>query len=303
MNLRQRPYAGPQDEPPMRAMAAETAARHLHWLDLPYRMSSWSFRQPGCTFLFEDAEGHLQGWFSLQTPFWMIDLYARAEPDYPEILACAARQAGQLTGTPFGRPLWFTGVFEDARERIASLEQAGYACQSFLPEDAWLKVWLSRSLQTDLPAPALPDGFALRPLAGAAEAGAYVDLHRAAFGTENMTLDWRLASLAQPGCRPELDLVVQAPDGRLAGFCVGWVGRAPGGDLLGQVEPMGVLPEFQRLGLGRALLRETFLRMASLGARRVYVECDGYPDGPDFLNYQSAGFALERKFLVYRLPA
>jgi ribosomal protein S18 acetylase RimI-like enzyme len=66
------------------------------------------------------------------------------------------------------------------------------------------------------------------------------------------------------------------------------------------VEPLGVHADFRRKGLGRALLAETFRRMAGLGVPRVYVECDGYPDGPDYLNYQSAGFALERKFLVFR---
>lgn len=300
MNLRVREYAGLEDDAAMRSLAAQCAQSSLHWMDLPYRMSGWSFWQPGCTLLFEDTDGKLQAWASLQTPFWFIDLYALQEELLPEILARMDRQAVSLAHTPFGHPSWFVGVFEDQTRQMELLEQAGYVCQSFVEEDAWLKVWLSRELSAPLAAPHLPEGFVLRPLAGRSEVAAYVDLHRAAFGTNNMTESWRKAVLAQPGYQPELDLVVQAPDGRLAGFCIGWLGRSPGGELCGQVEPMGVHADFRRLGLGRALLVETFRRMAGLGVGRVYVECDGYPHGPDYLNYQAAGFALERRLLVYR---
>ena len=300
MKLRARAYAGLADQPAMCALARECAASSLHWLDFPYRASSGSFAQPGATLLFEDETGRLQAWASFQTPFWMVDLYARAESLLPDILAQLDAGARALLHTPLGHPAWFIGAFEGDAQRIAHLERAGYTCVSFLPEDAWLKVWLARRLPAELDAPTLPDGFELRSLAGAAEVHAYVDLHRAAFGTNNMTQDWRAATLAHPAYRPELDLVVQAPDGRLAGFCIGWLERGLDGGMCGQVEPIGVHADFRRLGLGRALLAETFRRMATLGASEVYVECDGYPDGPDYLNYLASGFALRRKFAVYR---
>ena len=303
MKLKARGYVGAADDQEMLELAAEMADSYLHWIDLPYRSSSWSFDMPGNTFLFEDGEGALQGWASFQTPFWFVDLYARHvqedRNDLPEILAWLDEKAANLLDTPSGHPIWFTGVFEGDAERTATLEQAGYTCISFVEENAWLKVWLAREVGGDLPVPALPPGFILRPLAGAAEVDAYVALHRHAFGSENMTHDWRLRTLAHPGYRPDLDLVVQAPDGRLAGFLIAWVAAGVDGVLYGQVEPMGVHEDFRRMGLGRALLYETFRRMANLGAKRVFVECDGYPDGADYLNYAAAGFELQRKFLVY----
>ena len=59
----------------------------------------------------------------------------------------------------------------------------------------------------------LPPGFTIRPAGGAAEAEAWVVLHRAAFGTERMELEERLAMLAEPEYDPQLDLVAVAPDG------------------------------------------------------------------------------------------
>jgi len=300
MRLKARFYAGAADDRAMLELAAEKAASYLHWIDLPYRSSSWSFRLPGATTLFEDDGGRLHAWASFQAPFWFVDLYARQDEDLPELLAWIDTQAAGLLDSPGGRPIWFTGVFEGDMPRIAALEQAGYACVSFIENDAWLKVWLARDLAGDQSRPVLPPNFILRSLAGEAEVDAYVALHRHAFGSENMTRGWRLATLAHPDYRPELDLVVQAPDGRLAGFCIGWIAQAPDGTLHGQVEPMGVHEDFRRLGLGRALLYETFRRMAAIGAKLVFVECDGFPVGADYLNYAAAGFSLRKKFLVYR---
>jgi ribosomal protein S18 acetylase RimI-like enzyme len=66
------------------------------------------------------------------------------------------------------------------------------------------------------------------------------------------------------------------------------------------VEPLGVHPDFQRRGLGRALLAEQFRRAARRGARQMYVECDDYPDGPAFAFYQTAGFTIYKKIAIYR---
>ncbi len=67
------------------------------------------------------------------------------------------------------------------------------------------------------------------------------------------------------------NLVGIAPDGRMAGFCIGWL--APEQHAV-QIEPAGVDPEFQRLGLGRALMFELFQRCKALGVERVFVETD-----------------------------
>ncbi len=66
-----------------------------------------------------------------------------------------------------------------------------------------------------------------------------------------------------------------------------------------QVEPTGVHPDFQRFGLGRALLAEMFRRMCACGARRATVETYSYM-GPALALYTAAGFRPVGRVLKYR---
>ncbi len=114
---------------------------------------------------------------------------------------------------------------------------------------------------------AVPDGFAIRPLAGAA----YAEAHRAVFDSQAMTAQWRERTIGMPFYQPGLDLVAVAPDGTLAGFCVGWHEPARG---VAQVEPLGVHPRCQRRGLSRALLTEMLRRFKSRGASVAIAETE-----------------------------
>ena len=106
--------------------------------------------------------------------------------------------------------------------------------------------------------PRLPPGFTIRPMGGEAELEAYVALHRAAFGTGNMSVDYRRTIMSAPDYLPELDLVAVAPNGELAAFCVCQIfpddtPRA-GGQREGWTDPIGTHPAYQRLGLAKALM-------------------------------------------------
>jgi ribosomal protein S18 acetylase RimI-like enzyme len=115
-----------------------------------------------------------------------------------------------------------------------------------------------------------------------------------------MTVEWRLSTLQQTAYRPELDLVVVAPDGQLAGFCVCWFdANGPDGRPSGQVEPLGIHQDFQGQGLARAIIAEGIRRLHQLGAECVLVETDNYRPAAIAL-YESAGFRTTRKVLVYR---
>jgi ribosomal protein S18 acetylase RimI-like enzyme len=134
----------------------------------------------------------------------------------------------------------------------------------------------------------LPPGFTLRALAGVSEAGAYAGLHRAAFGTQSMTGQWRARTLRMPRYRRDLDLVAVAPDGTLAGFCVGWLDAAR---RTGHVEPLGVRPGCTGRGLAQALLSELSRRLAAAGAERVRVEADP-ANAAALRSYEAAGFRV-----------
>jgi ribosomal protein S18 acetylase RimI-like enzyme len=149
---------------------------------------------------------------------------------------------------------------------------------------------MRRSLDGWIPEPSPPEGFFLRPIGGEREVEAYVEAHRAAFGSTAVTADWRRRSLRDPRYRPALDLVAATPDGRLAAFCICWMARMADGHLLGQVEPVGVRPDYRGLGLGRALLHEGFRRLQVLGAESVEIEHVDWNEAAGSL-YRSVGFS------------
>lgn len=301
--LAARAYQGERDAHRMADLARQDASGQIHLVDLPYRLSSWAFDDPLNCALWEGQGGELAGWAALQPPFWAIDiaLHPRApESLLPEMLRWADRRASAVRGSGSGRPAWFLNAFDWQQQHARAFEQAGFASQQDVGEDSWSKVLFGRAGQAPPPSAALPDGFTIRPLQGAAEVDAYVALHRAVFQSPNMTAGWRARTLQHPGYRPDLDLVAVDPGGALAGFCIGWLtphGR--GGQPDGQIEPFGVREDVRRLGVGRALLAECLTRMRQLGAAHVGVETDNYRDAA-FRFYESVGFAVEQTIIVYR---
>lgn len=84
---------------------------------------------------------------------------------------------------------------------------------------------------------------------------AYVTAHRLAYGTEMMTKEMRLAIMRQPCYKPDLDLVVEAPQKSLAAFCVGSNYEEENieeGFHEGEISIVGVHPDYRRCGLRKA---------------------------------------------------
>ncbi len=166
-------------------------------------------------------------------------------------------------------------------------------------EDSWSKVLMRRPAQAPVAEYSLPEDFVIRPLAGESEVAAYVALHRATFESRSMTDEWRTRTLRWPEYVPDVDLVVVAPDGRLAGFCIGWLNHNIAGETVGQIEPLGVHADFRHLGLGRAVLSECLRRLYRCGARHILVETDNYR-GAALDLYESVGFRGIQDVLVFR---
>lgn len=144
-----------------------------------------------------------------------------------------------------------TNCAESNPARLAFLTSRGYIAQ---PEQT---LSLARRLSEPIPAPALPPGYNIRPLKGESEAEAVAALHCAAFGSDYMTTENRLAMMRTPEYAPEMDLVVAAPDGSLAGYAMGFISNEENertGRKDGHVDPIATHPNHQRLGLARALL-------------------------------------------------
>ena len=253
---------------------------------------------PENTHLWFDGQ-HLVGWAVLQTPFWTIDITCR--PDavgylYPEMLAWAEQRARAAIQGMYGRPMWFVMVFRGQTERIQKLEEAGFTCQADVGENSWSKVLLRRPAVLPIKRYAAPAGYTIRPLAGEAEVESYVALHQSVFESKNMTAEWRARTLQHPAYHPDLDLVVEAPGGRLAAFCIGWLDEKT---MAAQIEPLGSHKDFRQFGLGRVVFAECLHRMQSLGAKNIFVETD--LDRSTALRlYRSYDFETAQDVLVYR---
>ncbi|MBL8057667.1 MAG: GNAT family N-acetyltransferase [Anaerolineales bacterium] len=292
MTFTSRPYSGPADLARLAALAAAHPADQRHVADLPYRLASWALETPDDARLWTAADGQLAGFAVLQGPWGTLDLgltpAARAGGLPAEMLAWGAAR-GAARARERGQPVdVYVELSPADADLAAAAEAAGFAAGAY------------EALRLELPLPAAhtgaaPEGLLVRPLRGEAECAAYVAAHRAAFGTANMTVAWRQRVLQAPAYAPDLDLVAEAAGGTLAGFCVGWL--APDG-AWAQVEPLGVVPDFQRRGVGRALLAELFRRMAARGARTAVVEPYA-GDEPAVRFYQSAGFTVTRCYQAH----
>ena len=267
MALSIRPTRIPADLPAMQLLAARHPECATHATDLPYRLTADGPAEAVEGRLWED-DGALVGWAVWLPGSWGMECAAepgRAADLYPEMLAWGAGQGAAFAASRAEpTPHWWMYARAQDRARIAALEAAGFERRD------WHNLRFERSLAEEPPAPTLPDGFTLRPLAGEAEVPAYVATHRAAFDLKAMNEPWRRRTLSAPGYRPDLDLVVGAPDGRVVAFAVLWLG--PDGE--GQFEPVGTHPEYQRRGLARALLLEGMRRLRAAGATRAVVETD-----------------------------
>ena len=145
-----------------------------------------------------------------------------------------------------------------------------------------------RTLSAKIPDAPLPDGFVVRNICGADEADlvkrAAVANH--AFNSTRSTLQTVRVLQEAPTYREDLDLVVVAPDGTFAAYCVIWFGEE---NRIGWYEPVGTHPAYRRLGLAKAMMCDGLWRLQALGAAEAYVGV-GTGEAANRL-YESAGFS------------
>lgn len=147
------------------------------------------------------------------------------------------------------------------RQRIAIVERHGFVT------DRVRTLHYARSMDEPICDHSFPPGFTYRSVEGETEVEKLVALHRAAFGTQKMTVENRLAIMRAPYYEPDLDLVAVAPNGDLAAFCI--CGFDVDDEHVGYTDPIGTHPHYQRLGLGKAIVTVGMLALRRRGARLV----------------------------------
>lgn len=288
-----RPFTGSADNERMIRLAHTFPDECLRAVDLPYRLASWSLDDPRNASLWEDETGSLLGFAVIQLPWFSVDTCAHpaaCDAGIEELMLVWVTERAQEIVDQTGQMLTlYIDAFEHNLDRLALLAAHGFVAEH--PST----IRMACSLNRVLPAPMLPSGFTLRPIDGERELREYVALHRAAFGAADMTIEWRKRTLQMPQYVPELDVVAVAPNGRLAAFCICWLGPKEGE---GYVEPLGVHPDFAGLGLGRAVLLEGLWRLQAHGATVALI--DRYEnDESARLLYESLGFRTHLRTVTY----
>jgi mycothiol synthase len=150
----------------------------------------------------------------------------------------------------------------DDSQRIETLNEKGYAPTGLST------ITLVRNLHDAIPWPVVPKGWRIRPVGGEAEAEALVALHRAAFGTDHLTLEERLSWMRAPHYMPALDLVPETAAGDLAGYCMCGIEREANeitGQSRGHTDPVAVRPDHRRVGAAKALISQGMRLLAEHG--------------------------------------
>ena len=99
-----------------------------------------------------------------------------------------------------------------------------------------------------------------------------------------------------PLYRGALHLVVEAPDSRIAAECIGWIDQK---NRIGLFEPVRTADEFQRRGVGKAMMATGLRRMMAAGVTLAKVS--HYLSNPAAGHlYRSLGFTAAFQRLVYQ---
>jgi ribosomal protein S18 acetylase RimI-like enzyme len=292
-----RPWQSDEDTSAIYALAALLPDEAIASAALPYQLSSWALDDPNNLMLWTTPDGALMAFALFQVPFATLcyGIHPDAEQATLEdaILVWSKERATTLameTGKQITYHIWPAESYIDTHARLA--------VQGFARQEGY-KFFFAQPLNGSIPAPMLPAGFTARPLAGFGEVEAATQLLCEAFVIDTVTIPWRRRILEQPSYRPELDIVIESPDGRLAAFCLLWL--HPHGHT-GQIEPMATHPDFQRLGLGSAAIYAGLAQVAALGASRAVVGTSGSNFRSQGM-YQATGFRLHHKRIGYQFTA
>lgn len=210
----------------------------------------------------------------------------------PATATVPAIQSDERAGTdepPMTARVW--SVAEDAPS-VRALAELGFEEG---PEPGFVH-FTGRIGELDLTAPRLPDGYRLGTIETIADVAARIVCSVAAFPGSTMTVEKYEFCRSTPLYRPRLDTIVQAPDGTVAAFALGWLDPLSGGV---ELEPVGVHPDQHRRGLGRAVCRAALRAAGSIGGDEVVIAAERVNPGAMGL-YGSLGLEVTARVAAYR---
>ena len=307
MTSEPRPYRDEQDIAKMKAILIEgrqsaNGSYYVHVGDLSW----WLFylnreddrRQN--IYLWEgqraDGASGVIGWSLFSPSFRAFDMFVRPEERggerAEEMFIWTEGRMREIVKEKGGENLRTMWVGEDDAALIALLERRGFARSDYHFR------YMTRPLDTPILESQLPPGYCVRHVAGEHEAQARAAASHGAFESEmhaEQHLQGYLKFMRSPAYTPGLDLVVAAPDGRFAAFCICWLDPV---NQVGLFEPVGTHPDFQRQGLGKAVMWEGLRQMKARDMTSAMV-CVEYDNPAAHRLYESVGFRTVKKIYTY----
>lgn len=125
-----------------------------------------------------------------------------------------------------------------------------------------------------------------------------VNLVRNAFGNPDFSEVRLRSTQSSPNYQAELNLVIVNPQGESVAYCMGWVEEI--NPKVGYIEPMGTHSEYRKNGFGKALAKECFKRLATMGVETAWVASNAEPDISNFL-YEALKPASVKRSYRYTL--
>jgi ribosomal protein S18 acetylase RimI-like enzyme len=150
-----------------------------------------------------------------------------------------------------------------------------------------------RPQEISIEKPTLPEGFSFRIVETREDFDALAKGVRRAFGHGEWFTGEVIAKIrSRSFFRPDLDLMVKAPNGDLAAFCTFRIDPMSN---IAELEPLATDPEYRRLGLAKSILQEALHRLEK--HKPILTHIGGAADTPGANKlYDSTGFTEKYYF-------
>jgi acetyltransferase (GNAT) family protein len=287
--MRQRDYADDGDLRAMQDLVQRVWSTDASWHigDLAWQRNAMPGREDSWRTALWEEGGETLAWGWVELP---DALSLAVDPARPELADAVIAWFERVADSE--RPSCM--VLETEAHLVSALERAGYGPDRDAPYFTHHHMTLGA-----LASPIMPDGFTLRHV-HADEAERRAAGHRAAFSDNHpsrVTTEGYTALMAAWPYRPDLDWVVEGPDGDFVATALGWLDER---NKVGLLEPVGCAPAYRRRGFARAANLATLHAMREAGAESAIVNPrgdEGYPI-PGKL-YRSIGFQPSARTVLY----
>lgn len=281
-----RPYQSEDDYWRIRSFLRETfllnGRRECNWQVA--RLDYWRWHVNGniyhtplsdCVLLWETDDGQIAAVLTPDNPdeaFFQVHPAFRTTELETAMLTAAETHLAARKNSGHRLQIW---AHADDTRRGELLASHGYTKGDW-PEYQW-----SRSLSAPIPDAPLPPDYTIRALGDELPARSWLSwrvFHPDEPDEKYEGWTWYPNVQRAPLYRRDLDLVAVAPDGTLAAFCTVWFDDVT---RTGMFEPVGVSPDHQRRGLGKAILAEGMRRLNWIGGTLATV--GGYSEAANAL--------------------